>query len=414
MKKVSSTTLIRRFVIFSPFLFPAYFFRFTLAGIPLTVLELFIYLLFGLWLLTLNCPKSFYFRKPLSWYFLCGALLFIGVSLGVLTAPAFIPLPDDSILHAQNVALGVWKGWVVAPLLYFIVLSQSLTDRSQVERFLRFFVYSAALVSLLAYVFGLFGNGFTYDQRLSGFYESANYLSLYLVPAVLLNIVWLFQRRGKRTRQDTLDTATLVILLHALFLTQSYAAILAVFGSIGLYILYFILQKGRNARRALVGLLILFATFFVIIGTQFHTTKFKQFLDVDNRSSTTVRFEIYQVSWNLIEDNWFFGHGPGLYQATYQTHAPDILGRAPMEWNIPHPHNVFFAFWLNAGLLGLLALLWIHVLAHRRFTYPLLAFWGIILHGFFDTPFWKNDLAMVFWAIVAAIMLLQSFDKKRG
>jgi O-antigen ligase len=81
-----------------------------------------------------------------------------------------------------------------------------------------------------------------------------------------------------------------------------------------------------------------------------------------------------------------------------------------MEWNIPHPHNIFLAFWLNAGLLGLLALLAIIVLAHLRLTYPLIALWGLVIHGFFDTPFWKNDLSMVFWLVVGAILILQTYE----
>ena len=80
-----------------------------------------------------------------------------------------------------------------------------------------------------------------------------------------------------------------------------------------------------------------------------------------------------------------------------------------MEWNIPHPHNIFFAFWLNAGLLGLIALFIFIVFTHRRFTYPLIAFWGLLIHGLFDTPFWKNDLSMIFWLILGAIVILQTY-----
>lgn len=394
------TGIVRGLVYASPFFFPAYLLRLKVGGIPLTVLEVYTYVLFGLWILTLFRPKKFYNPLPLPGYFFGASLLFLGVCLGLLN------VTEGAALQT---ALGVWKGWVLAPLLYFVVLTQSLTSPAHVKTLLRFFVYSAALVALTAYGISVFGYGVTYDLRLAGFFDSANYLALYLAPALLLNIVWVFERQGSPRAHHYFDTATLTLLLHALFFTQSYAAILSVFGSLFLYALYVMLQNRARAARAALGALVLVATFAVIVFSQWHTSKFRQFLDVQSRSSTTVRFEIYRTTWNLIGHHWFLGVGPGLYQANYQSAAPEVLGRPPMEWNIPHPHNLYFAFWLNAGLLGLLALLGFVWIAHRQFTYPLLAFWGILLHGFFDTPFWKNDLAMIFWLILGAIALLQSY-----
>lgn len=374
---------------------------------PLTVPEVYVYILFFLWLFTARDWRTFRLSGPFLFYYGAAALIFIGVSLGVLLAPPFLSLPDGSVFAAGRAALGVWKGWVVAPLLYFFVLTQALRGGTDALKLLRAFVYSAVAVSLVSYGFALFGDGVTYDFRFNGFYESANHLALYIAPAVALNLVWVFQRRQWPVFQRMTDTATLTVLLHALLFTQSYAAILALFGSFFLFGIVFAARHRHHFKKVFVGLLLLCAALTLMMVSQLGSPKFRQFLDTENRSSTTVRFEIYRVSARLIRDHWFFGAGPGLFQARYQLAAPDVLGRAPMEMNIPHPHNIFFAFWLNAGLLGLVALLLIHLFVHRRFTFVLPAFWVIILHGFFDTPFWKNDLAMVFWLIIAAILLLQ-------
>lgn len=403
------THWLSKLVTISPLFFPAYLLRFTISGIPFTALEIFSYGLFFGWVLTLRRPKKIYWKQPLPWYFVLAALFFLGASIGVVWAPDMILLPDGDFFAAARAALGVWKGWILAPLLYFWVMSQSLTNAEEVRRFLRIFVYSAVLVALFAYGMGMAGFGISYDFRLTGFYESANFLALYLLPAAMLNMVWIFERHAPSHWQHYLDTATLTILLHALLFTQSYAALLALFGSLMLYGFYMILRTPGSFKKVFIGMLVLLVTFLIMVMTQLQAPKFKQFLDAENRSSTTVRFEIYQVTWNLIQKHWLWGVGPGLYQANYQTQAPRALGRAPLEWNVPHPHNLFFAFWLNAGLLGLAALLGMLFLAHQRFTYPLLAFWAIILHGFFDTPFWKNDLAMIFWAVIVAILLLQSY-----
>lgn len=394
----------------SPFVFPFYLVRFKIYSIPFTVLEAFCYLFFAIFLLAvLLKARKISWEKPARWYYLAAFVLFLGATLGVITAPHYIALPSGVLMDSQQVALGVWKGWIVAPMLYFFVFTQVIRDETQLKRLLLFFIYSGALVALLSYIFGIFNGGFTYDFRLSGFFESANYLSLYLGPPLLLGIYYMLHGSMLSRREELGILASVTAMVHALFLTQSYAAIIAIFGALGLYILVLLL-------RSKIGLMKLALTFFgliIVFGaiavSQWNSRKFQQFLDFENRSSSTVRLEIYDISVGLINDYPLTGVGPGLFQGYYQTKGPEILERAPMEWNIPHPHNVFFAFWLNAGLLGLLALLAILVLAHLRLTYPLIALWGIAIHGLFDTPFWKNDLAMIFWLVVGAILIMQTY-----
>ena len=418
IKNNSLQGITHKLLLISPFVFPLYLLRFQIYGIPVTVLEIFCYILFIVWFFGIvlrHIPVVW--KKPLRYYWIAVFVLFVGATIGMLVAPHYINLPSGEILDAQRTALGVWKGWVVAPMLFFAVLTQSIISSVELKKLLRIFVYSGALVALICYGFGLFSSGITYDLRLSGFYESANYLSLYLVPPLLLSIYFLFQRKGKPGKKGYMDLASLVIMAHALFFTQSYSAIIGVFGAVGLYVFYILLWKTKKKRNAIIVFIILLFTFTVLVVTQINTPKFKQFLDWENRSSTSVRLEVYEIAWSLIDEEPLTGIGPGLFQAEYQTRGVEVLGRAPMEWNIPHPHNIFFAFWLNAGLLGLVALFFFLFFVHRRFTYPLIAFWGIIIHGIFDTPFWKNDLSMIFWLILGSIVILQTYgtnsSKKR-
>ena len=402
----------------SPFSFPLYLLRFQVYGIPFTVLEIFCYLFFGLFFLSvLFGARKINWEKPARWYYLTAFVLLLGATLGVVTAPHYIALPSGVLMDSQQTALGVWKGWLVAPILYFFALTQIVDDSKKLRKYLQSFVRAGALVALLAYFWGMFNHGFTYDFRLSGFFESANYLSLYIGPPLLLGIYFLLHGNAAGRRGRLLDLAAVTIMIHALFLTQSYAAIISVFGALGLYVLVLLVRYGIGLKKlalALAGLLIVFG---VIVGSQWNSRKFRQFVDFENRSSSTVRLEIYEVAGGLIAGHPLTGVGPGLFQAYYQTQGPDILERAPMEWNIPHPHNIFLAFWLNAGLLGFLSLLAFLLFAHMRLTYPVIALWGIVIHGFFDTPFWKNDLAMIFWVVIGAILILQTYgstaSKKR-
>jgi O-antigen ligase len=404
--------IVRILVMVSPFFYPAYLLRFKVAGIPFTGLEVFTYLLFGLWLFEMIRDRhNVMWDKSVRNYWLAAFLLVAGATLGAFLAPIGIPLPDGRVFEARLTALGIWKGWVVAPVLYFAVLTQVLKTSKDVHRILRAYVYSAALVGLASHAVALFGDGLAVDLRLRGFFESANYLALFIIPALLCVIHFLFERRGRLGLWDILDLSSFAILAYTLLFTQSYAGILAVFGSLGIFVLMQLIRNRKQRKSIGIALTVLIVAFLAILATQVRTPKFRQFVDLQNRSSSSVRLEIYQVALDLVKKNPIVGVGPGLFQPNYQVDAPLVLGHAPMEWNMPHPHNIFLGFWLNAGLLGLAAFLVLLALAHSRFTYPLIALWGIVIHGLFDMPFWKNDLAMIFWLVLAVIVVLQKEER---
>lgn len=407
---VKSQLLLEWLAYLSPFVFPLYFFRFRLAGIPFTALEAFCYLFFAAFLFSVfKGYRKMRWEKPARWYYLAAFVLLLGATLGVITAPHYIALPSGLLMDSQQTALGVWKGWLVAPMLYFFTFTQVIDDSEKLRKLLLYFIYSGALVALVSYGFALFGEGITYDLRLSGFFESANYLSLYLAPSLLLGIYFLLHGGKLSKGEELYNLSSVTVMIHALFMTQSYAAVIGVFGALGLYIMVLLIRHRMGLIKLSMIFLALIIVFSSAVYSQKDSPKFRQFLDFENRSSSTVRLEIYEISWGLLNDYPLTGVGPGLYQGYYQIMGPDILGQAPMEWNIPHPHNVFFAFWLNAGLLGFLAFLALLVLAHVRLTYPVIALWGIVIHGLFDTPFWKNDLAMIFWFVIGAILILQTY-----
>ncbi len=404
----SKPSLLGYLVRLSPLFFPLYLFKIELLGIPFTVLEIFTYFLFGVFALSIISGRlKLNFSKHTKRFYLAALILLLGSSLGAYFAPSEIPLPSGELQNSKLVALGIWKGWVVAPMLYFLVLSQSLRIPKKVDQLLRTYIYSGALVSLASYVFAFFGTGLTHDFRLSGFFESANYLSLYIVPAFLLSLYFLVIG-SEKTSEKYFNAGAFAVLLHALVMTQSYAAILGVFGAIGLAILTVFIRRYKSPKKLFLAIFGLVSIFALMIVSQFNSPKFQQFLDWENRSSTSVRLEVYDISLNLIKENPLWGVGPGLFQSFYQTRGPEILEQPPMEWNIPHAHNIFLAFWLNAGLLGFLAFIVLLILAHQKLTYPLIGLWGLFIHGQFDVPFWKNDLAMVFWLILAAILILQN------
>ena len=91
-------------------------------------------------------------------------------------------------------------------------------------------------------------------------------------------------------------------------------------------------------------------------------------------------------------------------------------------WNATHtdrfiyPHNILLNFWVATGVLGVVAFAWLLLQAFRtswagwrspaRDWAPLhlgvfLALIGIVAHGLVDVPYFKNDLSLEFWVLLA-------------
>ncbi len=81
-----------------------------------------------------------------------------------------------------------------------------------------------------------------------------------------------------------------------------------------------------------------------------------------------------------------------------------------------YPHDIWLTFWVELGLLGVLAfavilfsLLWrgLRSLQQTEGFYRA-ALWGVVgalvmwtVHGLVDSPYWKNDMSVEFWILAA-------------
>lgn len=314
-----------------------------------------------------------------------------------------------------RLALGVFKGWLLAPLLYFLMITVRLDDSRWLRITLHAYFLSALSLALWALYQVISGDYFTVDARASGPFASANYLAMYLGPALAVLGVLMLKKatEGKRgwSWEFLLLLTELILIGVALYFSQSYAALLAVIVAVGVYLF---LRYDRKTlwelrRRLAIGMLVLVA---VLAGAlyfgQGQTYKFKDFLAFDRQSSSSVRLEIWTVAQSLIRENPWLGIGLGQFQPVYERRAAAVLEHPPIDPKVPHPHNVWAAFWLNTGIFGLIAFCWLTMAAYfrPRFCQPylrpyvhlgLVMIAVILVHGLFDTTFWKNDLAYLFW-----------------
>ena len=400
------------------FAMPLYVIRFSVFGVPSTILEIMIYILFFVWVLngvhSLECNKS-WFKQTNFIHTFCdlGGLLSKNKILLVGIVLLFFGLIISTFNSIDlRTSLGIFKGWFFDPFLFFIVFVNVIKKDKQIILSLKSWIFSGVIVSLIS-IFYLLNSELTFDGRLRAFFLSPNYLAMYLSPVFLITLFFLLNKKVFNTpvrrigRQCSISSIFLIIISIPLFFTYSYGAFLGIFMG-ALYIFRNQVSSTRNLVSVYVSLLIIVLAGFIFISSN----KFDQIIDSENRSSFHSRLIIWNTSKEIIKDNPIFGIGPGTFQEAYLSYA-ERFDKPYLEWAVPQPHNIFLAFYLQTGLIGfsgfVLILFWFFKCNYYncRNEAPFYLY-GVInvlmiyvlIHGLLDTTYWKNDLSLMFWLII--------------
>jgi O-antigen ligase len=374
------------------FLLPIYLIKFNLGLVPTNLLEGMIVILFISQLSNLDI-REIAQRVIQKKIFLLGIIF---LSIGLFASTIF---SSDSLT-----SLGIVKSWFLVPMILALIISQK-TNKRIVPIFLNTLTFSGLAMSIIAIIYFILGIT-TYDGRIAAFFSHPNFLAMYLVPCFLISFSGTF--KGVRKNRKASLSFSLIIIFSAILLAQSIGAVISViFGSL----IYITLSKNlsKNKKIYLLSSLLLLIT----VATTILLPKINTFIESD-RSSLQSRITIWHSATMILEDNWLIGIGAGNFQSyylNYQKYFPPYL-----EWSSPQPHNIFLAFWIQLGILGfsgfLLILFWfyrsgIKILKKEALSATLIAVMsGILIHGLVDTTYWKNDLSIVFWMIIALMLLI--------
>lgn len=381
---------------------PIYLLKFEILSIPTTLLELLIYTAFLIWLVLIFIKKQKVNWSAIRYYLLPIMLVFIGLIAGT------------AISSDKLISLGIIKGWFIDPMLLFIMLTSILHRKLHIKKAIMALIFSGLTLSLIALWQVVSNNYITIDGRASALFESANYLSLFLVPIIILGIGFVL---SLRSRKRFLWFVALAVMLGALYFTFSYGGWAGLLVGIGVLVLMFLPFWPTS-----IGIGALFA---VGILSQLNNPKFHQMLDFINRSSSSVRLQVWQSALLMFKENYLFGIGLGLFEKRY----PDFANRLfnpPLEPIMLHAHNIFLHSWLNLGLAGFMGLIWLLINFFKNIWQTirlnknvlsvsvLAAMVALLTHGLIDTPYWKNDLSILFWVILAfGIILSQNANNQR-
>lgn len=371
----------------------SYLIRFSVGGIPLTVLEGMILIVFILWAWRkLRAGQRVEIDQAL-WPWL-------GLFLLAATLAIFVSAETRA-------ALGVFKAYIVEPILLFLVMGDVL-KRKDIPKF----IFMASLGAILVALFG-WGQRFfnlpipaPWDRelRITSVFPYPNAVGLYLAPLIPWWVWKLKTELEPQNRKKVFASfywlATIILSLVAIYFAKTEAALVAL-AAVGL-VYGLIYRKTRlwTLGAGLVGAMTL------VLSAAFRATILEKLLLRD--WSGMVRLKNFEETFAMLKASPIFGAGLAGYQEA-------ILPYHTNTWMeiFLYPHNLWLALWSELGLLGVIAFFGIVVWFFRKLwlergAWPaaLMASMSIILiHGLVDVPYFKNDLAVMFWMMLATANL---------
>ena len=440
-------------------LLPTYQLRFKILGLPTTVLEVMIVILFAYWLINkLKTQKSKLKTttqnlKISNWFWLILAWLIIG-------------LVAVSVSPNKFAGLGHWRAYFLEPILLLIVFidlsKREIKESTHTNKQNNYFTIrasrgndyplpilvlfglgiSALYISIWAIYQKIFGGGmlslevwqypFTKIWRVTGPFPHSNFLGLFLGPIIMLSFGQLIGNwKNKKPLVISYWLFVIIAGFVAIIFARSEGAILGILA--GLIFFLFCLLPSKKRLFFLVLLLVIGSLLFVISPWRNYLLEKITFQDL----SSQLRLNIWQGTIELLKDKPIFGAGLRGYQKLipqYQKpfYHPETSQLISVETH-PYPHNLFLAIWAELGIFGLVIFILIvfnffklgfkklfrNLKLEIRNSEPaksekilivaiLSAMVTILIHGTVDTPYFKNDLSVLFWLIIG---LMISFKK---
>lgn len=434
---IFSWTKVNRGIYLICLLLPTYLVRFSVVGIPLTMLEVMVFILFIIWLIKIYQDQSIDLGfiaqlkkiwQPSKW---SDQMVVINLIPLPIRWPLVIFLAASFVAFLwspnQLAAAGIWKAYFLEAIIFLILFVYNIKNQKQ----LNWVINNLAILTVVIFFYALiqkltgwqipnpeWANPF--DRRVTTFfgYPNANGLLMGPLSVIFLATSFLPQNIFSRLLKVFAVAASLSIIIWA----QSEGALVAS----ALAILIVLLIQKRSRKKVLVLLAIMaFLSFWQL--DKLALVKEKLLLQ---DLSGQIRQQQWTETMQMLNNNILLGGGLANYQQAigpYHQRGLNINGQwQPVEIYL-YPHNIILNFWTEIGLIGLSAFLGIIVGAgllvframvmvrqsgaeqRQQYEPYLLAGAGalvvIIIHGLVDVPYFKNDLSILFWLVVGIIAI---------
>lgn len=399
---------------------PSYGIRFSIFSIPITLLELSIWVVFIGWFIKqyrehglprLNLREALSQSNPFHHYLWPIILFVLTATIAVIMSPNI------------EAALGIWKAYFVEPLMVFVLMVVIL--RGQKERWwiLISLGVTVAALSIVAWYQHFTGNLLpapwltTRPLRVTSLYSYPNALGLFIGPILAMYITWLMNdlitpkltAYGLRLTAISFKVLVIILGLGAIIFSVTKGAWVGVAAGVFVGALFVF----KNVwQRVIAASLIVVALLFILPATR---ESFISYITL-NSPSGKVRQSVWRETAAFLYDHPISGAGLAGYQTALEPyHEWWNKNLSPYKLEIfLYPHNVFLNFWAELGMAGLIAFLWLLgvfallVWRARNNQFAIIALAGMVAlltHGLVDAPYFKNDLAVLFWIIMALPLL---------
>ncbi len=418
---------------------PTYAVRFNLLGLPTNLLMTWLFLLwlvFVVWIVSTGRFFEFFawLRSELSTWHLALGTLFLLAGTASLFVGGFSQekLGQFIVLFLQPIGTFVIARYCFASNQKVVSSNQrqegialakdkglGIKDGSSLVNAALLFVSVAGLYAIIQY-FTLIGvpqawwGNAQEPKRAVAFFLHPNFYALFVTPllAFLIPVVseqWSVNRIDARPNfQSKLSTVHYTLFTTAAWLLGAIGLLLSLSrgGWLGLAaaIGVFVLVSGN--RRYLKGTAVLFACSLIVV-LAVPNFRYRVLLPFQGEKSSVARFSLWRTGWHMVEDNPILGKGLLGFSNNWTQYNTD-----PGLEHYPAPHNIFLNFWVDTGLLGLVSFFGLIVLAfkrgwqNRKSSLALglaLACVALVIHGLVDIPYFKNDLALLFWLLYSFI-----------
>jgi O-antigen ligase len=371
---------------------PAYLIRFNIGPIPSTILEINFFAIFLVWFTKhakTDLPIIFEIIKRYRFLFIFTFLLITSAFISCFLHP--IPLR----------ALAIWRAYFLEPILLFVIIighKKNITADSLIK-YLMVTGLGVSILAIIQKITGQFYPPSLWNDELFGratsFFTSPNAVGLFLVPIFLLSLPLL-------QKYNPLALAHAILATVAIGLTMSQGAWIAFLAGIIIYLFFINYKKTALA----------ITVFCAIAVFSIPALKSAVFFE-DQAGQNRLTLWRYSAEY-LTESPQNFLLGAGLRRFFYEVQQPHYDVKQ-ME-RLIYPHNIFLNFWLETGLAGAIAFVGLIICSiiitlRNKNYYPaqkaaFMAVMGaLIIHGLVDAPYFKNDLSMLFWIIIAIIIL---------
>jgi len=389
---------------------PVYIIRFQIWFIPFTFLEALILAVFLVWFIKVVVKKEKIEWSNFKW--VISMFLLVGIV-------AILISPD------KRAALGIYKAYFIEPILLFLVFINTIKTESQVKLILYALGCSSLFVSLLALeqYLGLWPGIEPYiseiPKRATSFFPFPTAVGKFLAPIMSIFLAFVMVNKEKIIKPifpKLFIWGVILFSLIGLLVSMTRGAFLGIFSAF-IFLSFF----NKYKKWFWLSILIVVVLVFVVPITREQATSVFKGTD----TSTDVHIVMWKGTVRLLKARPIQGAGLAGFPIIYNIY------RDPAHVELfPYPDNFYLAVWTELGLAGLVAFLWLIIRFFKEsavfirkkitsnFYYQLvlglMAFMiCILIHGMVDTPYFKNDLSVMFWIFVGILVVIKKIELDR-